>query len=504
MPIKLPVYQLSPAPTDPAAIEDIAAVLFGLEGGELEERDGSIVGRSGSVAIELSTRSAAASGLPTHSSCETRRCVRRSCRPSAPTRPRQSGSNASACSRASTTARPSRSRSSTRAARSWPIATASRRTGHALDVQARYGVAVRNPGIDGEPDLLPVVGGGGKFALPLGDEGRPIASRAVASRRRGRVVEAIDPGRPTPASRADVAPRLRVRDLVPRLPRGADGSGRRADSGLRLWRHDVVGGKVPDAPRHAPCDRVRPGAHPTPAAAPAQEAARAAQPASPRRGWRTSGNPFEAGTRGSVRRAASPVATTTRRASSTDWPRTAGSSTSTGATRTPGNPTGGGTTTPGWTPQISSSTPDTRTRRLGTGVARRRFPDFNEVGAAPPRPATSGANRTSSGLSSPPAVRCRTNSSAAGGGDVLTRWDGAFDGLHTLMGYGAITFDNTDEGKRIVKYARGVAGIDAWFRTAREIEPGTNGAAAPDWTGRMGGRNVGNEVRSEPSVGSSS
>ena len=37
---------------------------------------------------------------------------------------------------------------------------------------------------------------------------------------------------------------------------------------------------------------------------------------------------------------------------------------------------------------------------------------------------------------------------------MLARWDGAFDGLHTLMGYGAITFDNTEEGKRIVKYAK--------------------------------------------------
>ena len=42
-----------------------------------------------------------------------------------------------------------------------------------LDVQARYGVMVRNPGVDG-PDLLPVVGGGGKFTLSLGDKGRPI------------------------------------------------------------------------------------------------------------------------------------------------------------------------------------------------------------------------------------------------------------------------------------------------------------------------------------------
>jgi hypothetical protein len=49
----LPVYHLSPASADSATVEEIAAVLFGLEGVELEELDGSVVGRSGSVTIEL-------------------------------------------------------------------------------------------------------------------------------------------------------------------------------------------------------------------------------------------------------------------------------------------------------------------------------------------------------------------------------------------------------------------------------------------------------------------
>ena len=77
-----------------------------------------------------------------------------------------------------------------------------------------------------------------------------------------------------------------------------------------------------------------------------------------------------------------------------------------------------------------------------------------------------------------------------GGGDVLARWDGAFDGLHILMGYGAVTFDNEDEGKRIIKYAReGQTLINAWFRTAQEIQPSTNGWEAPFgptvWVGAM-------------------
>jgi hypothetical protein len=85
---------------------------------------------------------------------------------------------------------------------------------------------------------------------------------------------------------------------------------------------------------------------------------------------------------------------------------------------------------------------------------------------------------------------------ASGGGDVFDRWDGAFDGLHILLGYGAITFDNTEEGRRLIQYARGGSTlIDSWFRAAKEIQPSTNGEKAPDgpdvyvgamWVGRDG------------------
>lgn len=85
---------------------------------------------------------------------------------------------------------------------------------------------------------------------------------------------------------------------------------------------------------------------------------------------------------------------------------------------------------------------------------------------------------------------------AAGGGDVLDRWDGAFDGMHILMGYGAITYDNSDEGRTLSRYAKGGSTlIDSWFRTAKEIQPSTNGAAPPDgpdvyvgamWVGKAG------------------
>jgi Family of unknown function (DUF6345) len=68
-----------------------------------------------------------------------------------------------------------------------------------------------------------------------------------------------------------------------------------------------------------------------------------------------------------------------------------------------------------------------------------------------------------------------------GGGDVFDRWSGAFDRLHLLLGYGAGTYDNAEEGARIVRYATdGKPLIEAWFRAAKEIQHGTNDYPAPD------------------------
>ena len=77
-----------------------------------------------------------------------------------------------------------------------------------------------------------------------------------------------------------------------------------------------------------------------------------------------------------------------------------------------------------------------------------------------------------------------------GGGDVFQRWSGAFDGMHILLGYGAITYDNTQEGSKLAQYCKGNAKvIDSWFRAAREIQPSDNGADPPDgptvWVGAM-------------------
>ncbi|GAB2625443.1 DUF6345 domain-containing protein [Pseudactinotalea suaedae] len=67
-----------------------------------------------------------------------------------------------------------------------------------------------------------------------------------------------------------------------------------------------------------------------------------------------------------------------------------------------------------------------------------------------------------------------------GGGSVFDRWRGIFDGMHVLLGYAAVTYDNTEEGRRFASYARsGMTLTQAWFRTAQEIQPSTNGWGDP-------------------------
>ena len=69
----------------------------------------------------------------------------------------------------------------------------------------------------------------------------------------------------------------------------------------------------------------------------------------------------------------------------------------------------------------------------------------------------------------------------SGIGNAFDRWRGIFDGLHVFLGYGAVTYDNTTEGSRVTELAlSGWTVIDAWFRAAWEIQPSTNGYAAPN------------------------
>lgn len=98
-----------------------------------------------------------------------------------------------------------------------------------------------------------------------------------------------------------------------------------------------------------------------------------------------------------------------------------------------------------------------------------------------------------------------------GGGNVHSRWIGAFDGLHLLLGYAAVTFDNTEEGRRVALYARqGMTMRQAWFRTAEEIQPSTNGYddpygpdvyAAAMWVGNATANNADDHLWGHGSVG---
>ncbi|MFL5385375.1 MAG: DUF6345 domain-containing protein [Longimicrobiaceae bacterium] len=58
-----------------------------------------------------------------------------------------------------------------------------------------------------------------------------------------------------------------------------------------------------------------------------------------------------------------------------------------------------------------------------------------------------------------------------GASSALDRWAPAFDGLHLLMGYASRSYDSQAEGRTVVKYAReGLPLVDAWLRTAKELQ----------------------------------
>ena len=114
----------------------------------------------------------------------------------------------------------------------------------------------------------------------------------------------------------------------------------------------------------------------------------------------------------------------------------------------------------------------------------------NEVGAQPQTPGDLWGQQDLEWLIIAACGPLQDDVITKNGGDVLARWDGAFDGLHLLMGYGAATMDNELEGRRIVEYARDGATLsNAWFRTAREIQPSSNNYQAPFgpdiWVGTM-------------------
>ena len=109
------------------------------------------------------------------------------------------------------------------------------------------------------------------------------------------------------------------------------------------------------------------------------------------------------------------------------------------------------------------------------------FLNFSEVGSGPQNPGDLWGQQDLEWMIIAACGPLQDDAIAKGGGSVLSRWDGAFDGLHLMMGYGGITFDNEVEGARIVQYARqGMTLRQAWYRTGQEVQPSTNGASAPD------------------------
>lgn len=494
MPVKLPVYQLSPAPTDAATIEEIAAVLFGLEGVELEELNGGIVGRAGSVTVELDR---ASGGIW---AADSEHLWNPAQRPSLPRAKRVYATAADLLGRLKLLPRfddgapfvlSELETGGTVVARR----SGKRRTRHGLDVQARYGVAVRNPGIDGEPELLPVVGGGGKFALRLGDKGRPIAYQG-SWRAAGEAehVKAIDQ-REASARFAELTSHLDVRDVTSFLayhsaPVGVEqalltpvyvfGATVMVDDKPFPMRLVTVPatefGPIAPEPQRQPKRRKQPGR--LNGTLGARRAALAA-------------NPFEAGT---------------------SWIGQSG-----GLAGSQANAQGfvDGLAADGWLVNFNwgdaNAWESDWRRNDDTWVDAADFvfytghanldgwvlsaPDDGaltsvEVGGGPATPGDLWGQQDLEWIIVAACGPLQDDLLAAGGGDVLGRWDGAFDGLHSLMGYGAITFDTTEEGKRVVQYARqGTPVIDAWLRTGQEIQPSSNGAGAPDgptvWVGAM-------------------
>lgn len=502
---RLPVFYVSPAPAEAGGLERLAARLFGAERLEIEQLDDRLVARSGSIAVEQDRISGgiwAADQARLWNVSESPSLV-----------PEDRAYNMAGELLGGLDALPGFEGDSpfvlTRLGLGGTqIATRSngRRTRHQLDVQVRHGVAVRNPGVDGEPELLPVVGGGGKFVLTLGDGGRPVAYQGLwrpsddqeivealdateAAERFAALMKGVEAGDARSFLAYYCAPvSAEQRLLTPVYVFSSDivVGGKRVPGRLVTIPATELGPQMPE-PKPQPPRKRQPGRLDRLAT---QRSARAV-------------NPSEAGT---------------------SWIGLSG-----GLAGSQANAQGfvDGLAADGWNINFNwgdGNAWESDWRRnddtwvdaadfvFYTGHADRNgwvlaSPDdgsltFGEVGAAPATPGDLWGGQDLEWVVVAACGPLQDELLAAGGGDVLARWDGAFDGLHTLMGYGAITFDNTEEGDRLVKYAKqGTPLIDAWFRTAQEIQPSTNGAGAPDgpdvWVGAMWVTKPGADPRSD-------
>src|SRR6478672_6071106 len=192
MSIKLPVYEVRHNPVDPEQATRLAAEFLGAQNPKLTKREGRAVATDGALTVEVFH----ASGGIYAADAEHLRVVG--------DQPVELPSAERAFALAEELLdkhglRPELGSDDLELSRLDPAGTlvATETDGvanrFALDVQARYALTVRNPGIDGEPDRLPVVGGGGKLTLTFGDGERRIGLHgSVRSVAKGRVVVALD------------------------------------------------------------------------------------------------------------------------------------------------------------------------------------------------------------------------------------------------------------------------------------------------------------------------
>ncbi len=505
MSVRLPVFPLAPAEVDADLLGRLADGLFEAGSVDVEEGNHRLTARAGSVVIETDRVSG---GIW---AADQKQLWNADAEPSLPSE-REVGRRASGLL-AELDLLPAFSEDGFFALTELPIGgtrvaeqTKGERRTRMLDLQARYAVGVRNPDVPGQPDLLPVVGGGGKFALALGDGGRPIAYRGLW-RHAGRPVEA------DALELSEAQERLRelTKDVELHDPWGylayhSAPFGAEQSMLAPVW---VFGGTIRAGRRKMAARMIT-----IPA---------------------TEHGPFYAEPQPQKHRQRKPgqLVLRSRRGTGDEGVKEAGTSwigLSGGLGGSQQNARGfvDGLAADGWTIRFNwgdGNAWESDWRRnddtwvdavdfvFYTGHADKdswmlASPDdgsltASEVGAAPA--AASGDLWGKQDLEWVIVAACgplQDEVISDGGGSVLSRWDGAFDGLHVLMGYGAITFDNEEEGERVVEYARqGTRVIDAWFRTAQEIQPSTNGADPPNgptvWVGAMWVRKSGVDPRND-------
>jgi hypothetical protein len=505
--IRLPVFPVSPAPGDTGTLKSVAATLFGAEQLDIEELDARVIARSGSIAVELDRISG---GIW---AADQKQLWNASTKPSLVPDEKVYDLASELLDRLDLL--PSfeddgpftltkTGLGSTKVA----TLTDGRRARHQLDVQARYEVAVRNPGVEGAPDVLPVVGGGGKFALTLGDDGRPLAYQGLwRPAGAGTVVEALDPKEAEEQFDA-LMKGVKVADRSSFLAYHSAPVSAEQDvlTPVYVFMATIVAGgkKVPARLVTIPATELGMQlSRPEPQPVRERQPGRLAELAPRRSALTAAVNPYEAGT---------------------SWIGLSG-----GLSGSQANAKGfvDGLAADGWNVNFNwgdaNAWESDWRRNDDTWVDAADFvfytghadmngwvlaaPDddslnYTEVGGAPATPGDLWGAQDLEWVIVAACGPLQDELISPGGGDVLARWDGAFDGLHQLMGYGAVTSDNTEEGKRMVSYSRqGTPLIDAWFRTAREIQPSTNGWPAPDgpdvWVGAMWVSKAGADPRSD-------